>query len=59
MNGKLINLALLRSKFMKDQLLEINKNINKLVKTVKISLAIICFILFLLKAFLKMPCPLI
>ena len=32
---KLINLALIRSKFIKDQLIKINKNIEKLVNTEK------------------------
>ena len=39
----LINLALIQSKFVKDQVLEINKNIKKLVNTVKISLDIVSF----------------
>ena len=32
---KLINLALIQSKFIKNQLLEINKNIKRLVNTIK------------------------
>ena len=43
---KLINLALIGSKFMKEQLIEINKNIEKLANTKKISSAIICLTLF-------------
>ena len=41
----MINLALIRNKFAKDQLLEINNNIKKIVNTVKIYLAIVCFTL--------------
>ena len=41
MTEELINLALIRSKFIKDQLHETNKNIKKLANTIKISLAIL------------------
>ena len=40
-----MNLALIQNKFMKDQLLEINKNIERLVNTAKIYLAIVCLTL--------------
>ena len=39
MTEKLINLVLTRSKFIKDQLIEINKNIEKLGNTQKNCLA--------------------
>ena len=42
---KLINLALIRRKFIKDQLTEINNNIEKLANTGKTSLAIVCLTL--------------
>ena len=45
MTDKLINLALIRNKFIKDQLIEINKNIEKLANTENISLAIVCLTL--------------
>ena len=40
-----MNLALIQSKFMKDQLLEINKNIERFLNTLKIYLAIVCLTL--------------
>ena len=41
-------------KSTKDQLIEINKNIEKFANTEKVSLAIVCLTLLWLKAFLKM-----
>ena len=42
LTDKLTNLSLIASRFIKDQLLEINKNIKKLVNTVKQYLARVC-----------------
>lgn len=39
--NKLINFALVRRKFIKDELLEINRNIKKPVNTVKFTLAMV------------------
>ena len=45
MTDELINLALIRSKLITDQLLKINKNIKKLANSVKVSLATACLTL--------------
>ena len=42
---ELKNLILIRRKYIKEKLLEINRNIKKLVNAVKISLAMVCLTL--------------
>ena len=46
MTVKLMNLAVIRKKFIRDKLLEINKNMEKVVNTLIISLIIVSFTTF-------------
>ena len=54
MTHKLINLGMIRNKFIKEKLAEIDNTIEELVITVKISLTIVSLTLFWLQIFSKM-----
>ena len=54
MTNRLINLAVISDKFIRDKLLEINKNIKKVINTVKISLVIVSLTFLSFKPFSEM-----